>query len=57
MNRNKLPRKVYFHQCNIASNSKKSKDFNINILASTILANITKKNANNNTSYFVPSEK
>ena len=36
---------------------KESEDFNIDMLASTILASITKRNPNNNTSHFIPLEK
>ena len=51
----KLSRKIYFHKYNIASNSEESEDFNINMPASAILANITKRNINDNMSYFMPS--
>ena len=54
---NKLLRKVYFHQYNFNSDFEESKDFNINIPVSTILASITKRNFNNNASHFIPLEK
>ena len=54
---NKLSRKAYFYQYILATDSKKSEDFNINMPASMILANATKRNTNDNASYFAHSEK
>ena len=54
---NKPSKKVYFYQYDLTSDSEKSKDFNIDMLASTILANITKRIVTNNTSYSMPLEK
>ena len=48
---NKLLIKVYFYQHNLTFDSEESEDFNINILTSIILANITKGNTSNNVSY------
>ena len=54
---NKLSRKAYFYQYILVTDSKKSEDFNINMPASIILANATKRNTNDNASYFTHSEK
>ena len=52
----KPSRRVYYHQNDLASDSEDSNNYNIDIPASTILANMTSRNTNSNKSNFMPLE-
>ena len=54
---NKPSRKVHYHQTNFTSDSEDSDNYNIDIPASTMLANMPSRNSSSNKSYFVPLEK
>ena len=54
---NKPSRKVHYHQTNFTSDSEDSDNYNIDIPASTMLANMPSRNSSSNKSYFMPLEK
>ena len=57
MKTSKPSRKVYYHQNEFASDSEDSTNYNIDLPASTILANMTSRNNYNDKSHFMPFEK
>ena len=57
MKTSKPSRKLYYYKNEFASDFEDSTDYNIDLPASTILANMTSRNTANNKSHFMPLEK